>query len=105
MREWLNGKTGLILIEWARLIEDDMLPLVNNNVIIVESPERQEFLQNRGVSEKISKVLGNQQLSPDEMEEFVQKQIKKTGVGRVVRYCNERGKVPSNLIELSVFTC
>ena len=90
MREWLKTRTGIILLEWARLVEDGMSSLVNHNVVVVDSPDRDSYLNERGVSPEMAKGFESQQMTPTQMEKELKALVALHGLGHVIRYCNKR---------------
>lgn len=56
-RSAIAGVKGLVIVEWAQIAEMDMGPWTNNNVIVVDSPDRPTFLKQRNVDPERIKVM------------------------------------------------
>lgn len=87
-REEITGKKGLILVEWAQLAEDHMLSLVNNRVIVVDSPDRDEMLAKRGVPKDFFEKFASLQWSTDQKVTAIEQEIAQSGYGKLFRYTN-----------------
>lgn len=87
-REALREKPGVILIEWAQLVEDRMLPLVNNRVIVVDSPDRDAMLASRGVSKEFFEKFAGRQWSAVKKIAAIEQEIATSGYGRLFQYTN-----------------
>lgn len=48
-REALAGFKGLVVLEWSQIAEMGMSGWVNGNVIVVDSPDRDRFIAERGI--------------------------------------------------------
>jgi hypothetical protein len=90
LRRNLRARTGVILIEWARLAEDGMVGLTNNNVIMVDSPDRSEFLQQRGVSQAFVDWADKEQANYHTKVTLVQEHIQRAGYGQVIAFNNAK---------------
>ena len=91
-RAQLRGKKGLILVEWAQLLEDLMLPLVNNRVVVVDSPDRDALLVRRGVPLDLFMKLDAQQWTTERKVEAAEQEIRMAGYGKVFLYTNRLGQ-------------
>lgn len=101
MREHLRNSGGLILLEWAQLIENDMCSLVNNNVVVVHTPSqmvRDEFLQKRGVDRRFSKRVEEEQWDTLKKMEELHNMIESDGHGTLIPYSNHPGRSPQELV-------
>ena len=91
-RDAVRGKKGLILVEWAQLAEDGMLPLVNNRVIVVDSPDRDAMLANRGVPKEFFEKFAARQWPTDKKVATIEQEIAQSGHGRLFQYTNRLGQ-------------
>lgn len=60
------GTVSIVILEWAQLIEMNMSHWTNHNVIIVDSPHRNIFAEQRGMTPQILIERSKNQLSADE---------------------------------------
>lgn len=91
LRQMLRPRTGVILIEWARLAEDGMVSLTNNNVIMIDSPDRSEFLQQRGVSQAFVDWADQEQAGYHAKVALVEHAIRQAAYGKVLSFTNAKG--------------
>lgn len=91
-REAVRGQKGIILVEWAQLVEDEMLAFVNNRVIVVDSPDRDAMLANRGVPKEFFEKFAERQWSTDKKVAAIEQEVKLSGYGRLFRYTNRLGQ-------------
>lgn len=91
-RDAVRGQKGLILVEWAQMVEDGMLPLVNNRVIVVDSPDRDAMLAKRGVSKEFFDRFAEQQWPTDKKVAAIEQEIALSGHGRLFQYTNRLGQ-------------
>jgi len=89
--EATHGLSGIIVLEWAALIEDDMLDWVDHHVIIVDSPNRDAFIAERGIDWNMLRTLGQMQLSHAEKLARALQAIQGVGRGRMYEYVNTPG--------------
>lgn len=99
MRECMAGARGVVLLEWAQLIENDMCSLVNNDVIVVEAPEkyRKEFLKKRGVDPALAERFKAEQWDTDRKVAELNKILAADDCGVCLRYENVPGRQPDTL--------
>lgn len=91
LRQAMRPRSGITLIEWARLAEDGMVSLTNNNVIMVDSPDRSEFLQKRGVSQAFIDWADDQQLGYNSKSAMVEGAIQQAAYGQIIPFTNAKG--------------
>jgi pantetheine-phosphate adenylyltransferase len=91
LRQMRRARTGVILIEWARLAEDGMVGLTNNNVILVDSPDRDEFLQQRGVSQAFIEWANKEQASGPTKLGVIEEAARQAGYGTLLPFTNVKG--------------
>ncbi len=104
-REALHNFKGLVLVEWAQLAEMGMGNLVNHNVVVVDSPNRAEFIKQRGLSDEDVEKRGKFQWSAEKKIESLQKSatLNKIG-GNIINYSNVTGdQGAENLIKLGKY--
>lgn len=87
-REALVGVEGLVIVEWAQLAEMDMGRWTNNNVVVVDSPDRATFLAERGVDAARMAVMDTLQLNAGRKSALLQKRATEDRHGTVIRYDN-----------------
>jgi pantetheine-phosphate adenylyltransferase len=88
LREALNDKCGVIIIEWAQLAEMNLGHLVNHHGIIVNSIDRSKFAKMRGLKPKQLTYISNQQLSTQKKAEALQQAAQTASTGSVVIHSN-----------------
>ena len=80
---------GLVIIEWAQLGEMNVGDWTNYNVIVVDSPDRQLFLNNRGISEKQFKDINRVQWTAKEKIEALKTSASLNGGGgNIIEFMN-----------------
>ncbi|KKR57467.1 MAG: Pantetheine-phosphate adenylyltransferase [Candidatus Uhrbacteria bacterium GW2011_GWE2_40_58] len=87
-REFLNGKEGLIVLEWAQLAEMCVSHWTNHHVVVVDSPDKDAFAAMRGIDEKRREELSKIQLSALEKVETLRKVMQRDQQGTVLCYQN-----------------
>lgn len=65
-RQEIVGLKGLVVVEWAQMAEMDMGAWTNNNVILVDSPDRQKFIEARGLDPVRVRHMARLQLSAED---------------------------------------
>jgi len=96
LRKHLRGKQGVILVEWARLVEDcDLTNMVNNDVILVDAPDvyRKKFLEARGFNFDLLARFDANQPTADQREQELLDLIHSDHCGFCLRYDNWEGQV------------
>lgn len=89
--------SGIIILEWAQLAEMEMGNWTNHNTIVVDSPDRKEFVKRRNISEKTLRERGVYQWSADQKVASLQSQAAKDGgEGHIIRFSNT---IENNQIE------
>jgi len=91
LREHLRGKKGFVFLEWALLIENGMRCLVNNDVLLVSSPDRAGFLLDRGVPAALSEKFQAQHDPVADKVTQLRQAIQAEDCGLVIQYENRRG--------------
>ncbi|MEY4723186.1 MAG: hypothetical protein RLZZ324_699 [Candidatus Parcubacteria bacterium] len=89
-RAAISGFKGWVILEWAQLAEMDMSAWVNNNVIVVDSPHRVEFLTQRGVTPERQALMATIQFSADEKVRHLEARVASDHSGAVIRHENRR---------------
>ncbi len=88
-REALNrAGSGLIIIEWAQLAEMDMGRLTNHNVIVVDSPDRSFFIEQRKISQEDFKNKTKFQWTAEKKSQVLESAARKDGVGHIIQFSN-----------------
>lgn len=90
-REAIRGCQGLVLIEWAQLIEMELTRWVNHHVIVVESPNRDVFAAKRGITPQRLMELRAFQWDTDRKVRELTARIAQDQHGHVFRFVNRRG--------------
>ena len=88
-RDAIASKTGILLIEWAQLVEMNMLSWVNNTVIVVDSPAHDQLAQTRGLSEDYVQHITRWQWTVDRKQKAIQTDIDQQHYGYLFNYMNE----------------
>lgn len=89
-RSELKGKTGLIVLEWAGLVEMNMCHWANNNVLVVTAANHDTNAEERGISQDTLRKLAQVQLRPDQKVTRLWTQINLDKNGRVIEMLNMR---------------
>lgn len=81
LREALDGKQGLIVLEWAQMAEMGLSRWTNNRVIVVDSPDCESFARLRGIpAERLAEVRKTQWSADKKFERlFAAAQLAKDG--------------------------
>lgn len=87
-REALAGFKGLVILEWAQTAEMDMGRWTNNNVIVVDSPDRPAFLAKRGVDPDRIALMDEIQWSAARKADVLAERAARDKSGTVIRYAN-----------------
>lgn len=87
----LRCKEGIVIINSATLIEHDLLKLINNNLVIVTSNDKERFerLKNfRNIPEDVAKERIQHTLNNQQKIDIVQSIIDKEGYGNLIFFDN-----------------
>lgn len=87
-REAIAGCRGLVILEWAQTAEMDMGRWTNNNVIVVDSPDRPAFLAKRGVDPDRIALMDEIQWSAERKADALSERATRDRSGTVIRYAN-----------------
>lgn len=87
-REAIAGRKGLVVVEWAQTAEMDMGSWTNNNVIVVDSPDRQAFLAKRNVPADRIALMDDIQWSAERKAAVLGERAARDKHGTVIRYAN-----------------
>jgi pantetheine-phosphate adenylyltransferase len=88
-REALNkAGSGLVIIEWAQLAEMDMGRLANHNVIVVDSPDRSFFIEQRKISQEEFKNKTQFQWTAEKKSQVLESAARKDGEGHIIQFSN-----------------
>ena len=90
-REALQGKQGVVIIEWAQMAEMNMTHWVNNNVVVVGSLTRDQFVKARGISSEQFSRIDIHQWSVAQKVRIITKQISLDQSGCIIQYDNKYG--------------
>lgn len=90
-RDKITGFKGLIIFEWAQLAEMSMGHWVNNNVIVVDSPDRDKLIANRGLDLEVVRQRALFQWSAQMKIEKLLDQSVRDGHGKVIPFQNKFG--------------
>ncbi|MEK7614961.1 MAG: dephospho-CoA kinase [Patescibacteria group bacterium] len=89
-RAALQGKHGLILIEWAQLAQMQLGNWTNNHVLLVESEDRPEFARERGINTERLMRMKELQWDADHQADALEQRAMRDGHGSVIRFHNHR---------------
>lgn len=87
-REHTRDLHGIILVEWAQFVEMDMLHWVNNNVILVSSPQQRVFARKRELDANYQQGVKRLQLSTVEKRKQLLAKIERDGHGQLIECVN-----------------
>ena len=87
-RKYLKGVRGVVLVEWAQLVEMGLANLVNNRVIVVDSPDRDELLKKRGIDRDAFDRVAAHQWSVEQKVSTLESVVARDQFGSVVAYEN-----------------
>lgn len=87
-REALAAAKGLVVVEWAQTAEMDMGTWTNDNVIIVDSPDREAFIAKRSIAPDRIALMDEIQWTPERKARWLSGRAKADGSGTVIRYAN-----------------
>jgi pantetheine-phosphate adenylyltransferase len=93
-------RVGILFLEWADYVHINLLPWVNNTVIVVEADEAiavRRLFDNRNIPKEYATVVRNFQRSQEEMITDANQQILKAGYGHCL-------KIETNRNALDPFT-
>lgn len=96
-REALGNRTGVVLVEWAQLAEMDMGRWTNNDVIVVDSPDRDRFAAARGLSAKCLLEVDRHQWPVERKMDTLIARAVADRHGRVLRYENRFRSTPEEI--------
>jgi pantetheine-phosphate adenylyltransferase len=102
MRQYLRHRRGLIVVEWALLIENELTHLCNHHVLIVDSPDQDTFLDERGVPADVRERFLAEQWDADKKQEQMQRIIETTRYGRIKRVTNQKSCDVSGPLEAAM---
>ncbi|MBI2411174.1 MAG: dephospho-CoA kinase [Candidatus Kerfeldbacteria bacterium] len=88
-RNSIRDLHGIILVEWAQLAEMQMQHWVNNNVIVVDSPNEKQFADKRGLTQEYIDGCKKFQWSVEQKITALQAAIHTDGSGKITRYINK----------------
>ena len=87
-REHLKRARGVVLVEWAQLAEMGLAHLVNNRVIVVDSPDRQALLHKRNIDQETFDHIAVHQWDVGRKVTALEGSVAHDGFGAVVVYEN-----------------
>lgn len=87
-REALASARGLVVVEWAQTAEMHMGPWTDNNVIVVDSPDRPAFLARRGIDPERVAVMDAIQWTAERKAKSLERRARTDHSGTVLRYAN-----------------
>lgn len=91
IRKELKGKEGIVLINSAILVESNLLSLCNNHVIVVHADDEtrhSRLVSKRGIDPAIADERIKHTLSYESKKTLINKEINKTGFGKVFKVNN-----------------
>lgn len=87
-REALAAAKGLVVLEWAQTAEMDMGPWTNNNVIIVDSPDREAFIAKRNIPPDRVALMDEIQWPAARKARWLNGRAAADGSGKVISHAN-----------------
>lgn len=100
-RAALAKARGIVLVERAQFAELGLGTLVNHRLIVIESPDREEFLRERGVTVTHATNVGRTQLSADRKIELLAQAANRDGMGLILHYENHRADADTTKTKLN----
>lgn len=79
---------GVVVIEWAQLAEMNMGWLTNHNVVVVDSPDRAKFVEQRQISQEEFLSKTQFQWSAEQKVQALQSMAQKDGEGYIIQFQN-----------------
>lgn len=79
---------GIVVIEWAQLAEMEVGHWTNHNVIVVDSSDRQTFVEKRKISPETFSNRTRYQWSAEEKVKALEKMALKAGEGHIIQFNN-----------------
>lgn len=83
-----NAGAGLIVIEWAQLAEMEVGYWSNNNTIVVDSADRDEFVRERNISSIQLANVSKTQWNAESKTRALEFAAKKDGEGNIIQFIN-----------------
>ena len=85
-RERIRGLSGMILVEWSDYLSQNLLPLVNNTVILLDTDlkTRERYATKRGLEETLFQTINQTQKSAADMHDFITRSSTEYGYGRCI---------------------
>ncbi len=73
-RNAVHGKSGFFFVEWSDYVSQNLLPLVNNTVILIDTDDdtRAHYATQRGIEPELFAAINNTQRTTAEMHTFIQ---------------------------------
>jgi pantetheine-phosphate adenylyltransferase len=87
-REQLAHARGVVIVEWAQLAQMGLGHLVNNKVVIVDSPDREQLLTKRGISSEAFCRIAAHQWSTHKQVAHLETVVARDRFGSVTLYEN-----------------
>jgi pantetheine-phosphate adenylyltransferase len=99
MKQLMRNKQGFIFVNSALLVEAELLPVVNNNVLLVTSKieTRVNRLRSRGYTDQQIEERMSSQLDAEAKRKLILQAIEKDGHGKIIEYKNEESKFDESL--------
>ncbi len=88
LRARLKEAKGIVLLEWAQLVEMDMVSFVNNRVIVVGADDHPAFLEKRGLTPENIVEVSRTQLSVSEKVARIERKIEEDKYGDQITFLN-----------------
>ncbi len=89
-RDMVRDHAGVVVYDWAQLVEMDLFGLVNNAVAVIDSPDQRAFASARGIGNAQFAYLCKVQWDAVRKERMVRERIARDGFGHVVAVRNTR---------------
>ncbi len=87
-RDAIADVKGLVVVEWAQTAEMDMGSWTNNNVVVVDSPDRPAFLARRRIAAERVAVMDGIQWPAGRKARELERRAREACHGTVLRYAN-----------------
>ncbi len=85
-RKRIHDLSGIIFVEWSDYVSQNLLPLVNNTVVLVDTPleTREQYAAKRGLDIALFQKINDAQKSAAEIDRLVAQSSADTGFGRCI---------------------
>ena len=93
-RERIHGLSGILFVEWSDYLSQNLLPLLNNTIILIDTPyeTRVQYATKRGIDPTLFETINQTQKSAAEMHEYIANSCANDAYGRCIVMSSETPK-------------